>query len=167
MVMSVQSSEAVLFICLGFQSMNLNSTKANVAATNICKIWFVWGNNSKMLQMHYSHHLITRDPHRSVHRLIFSPGWQRKGKGKLTGWFHSASCGSLQVPDLDNRFTNRCYLDKLTTYWESIWLHFRLNNLKQSYGAIYKRCPLACFATLLAPPIPLRRQEGECSFMLL
>ncbi len=34
-------------------------------------------------------------------------------------WSHPASSSSLRVPKLHNRFTNRRYLDKLTTYWES------------------------------------------------
>ena len=44
---------------------------------------------------------------------------------EMTGCFHPAS-GSSHLRKRRSRFTNRCYLNKLTTYLESTWLLSRL-----------------------------------------
>ena len=59
---------------------------------------------------------ITKELHRSVNQIIFSPGWQSRTRAANS--FHPAS-GSSRLRKCFSRFKNRCYLNKLTTYLES------------------------------------------------
>ncbi len=109
----------------------------NVAASIICEIRFVRRNYSKMLQIHY----ITREPHRSVHWFISHQGddWGVR----------------LLLPDA-----------RLDSPGE-LWLITRSKTSQQINKQTLFGFLLACFASLLAPPFLLLRQDGECSFTLL
>ncbi len=151
---------------LSSENMNRNPSlkQINKAATIICKIWLLCSDYSKMLQTHYSQCFITTEPHRSVHRFIFSPNWQ-----------HKQSCFCCQMTDWSHQWVPKSQNFTTDLQTDIFWINgphignlcgytLAKNNFKTYRWYIYspmvklrKQLFLAWSAKLLAPPFMLCR----------